>query len=81
VTGRPNFLGSHVSRAARIEPVTPPGQVYASPAFAALARAHGTTGLACEYVGRASLPKAYGSLALYLVRRRDDPEPNAADGQ
>jgi class 3 adenylate cyclase/tetratricopeptide (TPR) repeat protein len=81
VTGRPNFLGSHVSRAARIEPVTPPGQVYASPAFAALARAHGTTGLACEYVGRASLPKAYGSLALYLVRRRDDPEPNAADGR
>jgi class 3 adenylate cyclase len=70
VTGRRNFLGSHVSRAARIEPVTPLGQVYASPAFAALARTHGVTSLACEYVGRAALPKASGSLPLYLVRRR-----------
>ena len=29
-----NFSGSHVSRAARIEPITPPGQVYASEHFA-----------------------------------------------
>src|SRR5262249_29024709 len=30
-------IGTHVNRAARIEPVTPPGQVYASQEFAALA--------------------------------------------
>ena len=34
-----NFMGSNVSRAARIEPVTPPGQVYCSEPFAALAEA------------------------------------------
>jgi len=33
----------HVSRAARIEPITPPGQVYASQAFAALAAAENVT--------------------------------------
>ena len=71
VTGHLNFLGSHVSRAARLEPVAPAGQVYASPAFAALARAQGVASLTCEYVGRASLPKSYGSMPLYLVRRRD----------
>ncbi len=37
ITGARNFFGTHVSRAARIEPITPPGQVYASEAFAALA--------------------------------------------
>lgn len=71
VTGHLNFLGSHVSRAARIEPVAPVGQVYASPAFAALVRGQSVTSLTCEYVGRASLPKGFGSLPLYLVRRRD----------
>jgi tryptophan halogenase len=30
VTRRPNYTGGHASRAARIEPITPPGQVYAS---------------------------------------------------
>ena len=39
VTGQLNFMGSNVSRAARIEPVTPPGQVYCSEPFAALAEA------------------------------------------
>jgi hypothetical protein len=43
VTGNPNYIGSQVSHAARIEPVTPPGQVYASQAFAALAAAQRVT--------------------------------------
>jgi class 3 adenylate cyclase len=68
VTGRPNYLGGHVSRAARIEPITPPGQVYASRAFAALARAHQVTGFSCEYVGRTTLPKGSGTLPMYVVR-------------
>jgi class 3 adenylate cyclase len=32
-----NYIGSHVNRAARIEPVTPPGQIYVTDAFAAFA--------------------------------------------
>lgn len=68
VTGGPMFTGPHASRAARIEPITPPGQVYASSAFAAVAAAQGVAGLALAYVGRIPLAKGYGTLGLYHVR-------------
>jgi class 3 adenylate cyclase len=70
VTGRLNYLGAHVSRAARIEPITPPGQVYASGEFAAVARAERVTDFHCEYVGRTPMPKSYGTLPMYVIRRR-----------
>jgi class 3 adenylate cyclase len=69
ITGRQNYFGGHVSRTARIEPITPPGQVYASGAFAALARADHLRDFRCEYVGRTPLAKAYGTIPLYVVRR------------
>jgi tetratricopeptide (TPR) repeat protein len=67
LTGRPLYTGPHTSRAARIEPITPPGQVYASSAFAAVAAASGSP-LAMSYVGRIPLAKGYGSLGLYHLR-------------
>ena len=67
ITGFPIFTGPHTSRAARIEPITPPGQVYASSAFAAVAAASGAD-FAMSYVGRMPLAKGYGSLGLYHVR-------------
>ena len=70
VTLQPSYFGSHVSRAARIEPVTPPGQIYGSQAFAALAAAGGVTAFQCDYVGRVPLAKGYGTLAMYHVVRR-----------
>jgi class 3 adenylate cyclase/tetratricopeptide (TPR) repeat protein len=70
VTERETFTGTHVSRAARIEPITPPGQVYASQAFAALAYAQGMREFTCEYVGQTPLAKGYGTFPTYLVRRR-----------
>jgi hypothetical protein len=69
VTRAPNFIGTHVSRAARIEPITPPGQVYASQAFAALAAAQGVTEFTCDYVGQTPLAKKYGTFPTYHVRR------------
>jgi len=63
------FSGSHVSRAARIEPITPPGQVYASQQFAALASSQGITDFTCDYVGQIPLPKQAGIVPLYLVRQ------------
>jgi class 3 adenylate cyclase len=69
VTNRPNYLGTHVSHAARIEPVTPPGQVYASAAFAALTRADRVREFRCDYVGQLALAKHYGDFPTYLVRR------------
>jgi class 3 adenylate cyclase len=70
VVGAPTYTGIHVSRAARIEPITPPGQAYASQAFAALAAAEAARELAFEYVGRTPLAKDYGTLPIYHVRRR-----------
>jgi class 3 adenylate cyclase len=69
ITGHLNFTGTHVSRAARIEPVTPPGQVYASQEFAALAAAERINEFTCEYVGLTPLAKAYGTLPTFHVRR------------
>ena len=69
ITGNHTFSGTHVSRAARIEPITPRGQVYASEAFAALAAARETKTFVCDYVGQTSLAKRYGTLPTYHVRR------------
>lgn len=73
VTGQPNYIGTHVSRAARIEPITPPGQVYASQAFAALAAAEAVRDFACDYIGRTPLGKGHGVFPTYCVRRRGQP--------
>jgi class 3 adenylate cyclase len=64
-----SYTGVQVSRAARIEPITPPGIVYASQEFAALAQAVGVTEFACDYVGQTSLAKHYGAFPTYRVRR------------
>jgi len=65
----PHYTGVHVSRAARIEPITPVGQVYASQQFAALVSTHRVQDFTCDYVGRVPLPKKAGVVPLYLVRR------------
>ncbi|HXM96461.1 MAG TPA: TRAFs-binding domain-containing protein [Candidatus Dormibacteraeota bacterium] len=69
ITQRQNYMGAHVSRAARIEPITPPGQVYASHAFAALAAVERVREFACDYVGRVMLAKNYGTFPTYVLRR------------
>jgi class 3 adenylate cyclase len=70
ITGAAIYTGPHVSRAARIEPVTPGGQVYASSAFAAVAAASGDDRLDMRYIGRLPLAKSYGSLGLYHILAR-----------
>jgi class 3 adenylate cyclase len=69
ITGSPLYTGIHTSRTARIEPITPPGQVYASSAFAAVAAARCMEGLRFSYIGRTQLAKQYGAMALYHVKR------------
>jgi class 3 adenylate cyclase len=64
-----NWTGTHTSRTARIEPITPPGHVYASQAFAALVATEGVTDFECEYVKQAELAKSYGSFPTYVLRR------------
>ncbi|HET8875796.1 MAG TPA: TRAFs-binding domain-containing protein [Casimicrobiaceae bacterium] len=69
VMGREHFFGSSVTRAARIEPVTQPGTVYASEAFAAALAAAGQAGFTLEYIGRLPLAKAYGESTIYRLDR------------
>lgn len=51
VLGRTTCMGTHMTRAARIAPVVPAGQVYASQEFAALAGAENIARLSFEYLG------------------------------
>ena len=70
ITGRLNYLGAHVALAARMEPITPPGAVYGSGAFAALAKSHQIDDFVCTYVGQTPLAKAYGTLPMYVLNSR-----------
>jgi hypothetical protein len=70
VTHGRSFHGTHVSRTARIEPVTPPGVVYVTEAFAAALVLQGSEDLACDYVGHMPAAKDFGRLRMYRLRRR-----------
>ena len=70
IMGRDNYFGSSVTRAARIEPVTPPGMAYASEAFAATLAAADRDTYVLEYVGELALAKGYGESRIYRLDRR-----------
>lgn len=63
-----DICGKYVNRAARIEPVTPPGEIYTSQTFAALARLALGRGCGVNLVGRRALPKGFGELVVYHIR-------------
>jgi hypothetical protein len=64
------FSGRAMTRAARIEPVTPPGRIFATEAFACeVTLLPRSAGLACDYAGRIPTAKGFGSLPLYALRR------------
>lgn len=69
ITEKYTYFGGHVARTARIEPITPPGKVYASQAFAGFATASGIDSFKCEYVGQTPLAKGFGVFPAYHVRR------------
>ncbi len=70
VLKKTNYFGAHVSRAARIEPVTPEGCVYVTETFAAvLALEHGRD-FTCDYVGMTAAAKKYGEMRMFLLRPR-----------
>jgi class 3 adenylate cyclase len=71
---RPNYFGSHVVRAARIEPVAAPGAVYVSAELAASLAASGAREFCTDYMGVLPLAKSYGTGPLYRLRRADEAE-------
>ena len=83
ICNRMNFYGSHINRAARLEPVTVIGHVYATQQFVAVltaeqsamrAEAGGGDGFieryVPEYVGQLSLAKDFGRQVVYHLRRK-----------
>ena len=70
VLGRSTCLGSHISRAARIEPITPPGQVFASQEFAALCSADDLAAVSFEFLGRIHTGRLFDEAPLYRLDRR-----------
>jgi class 3 adenylate cyclase len=72
--GRENFFGSHVIRAARIEPVAAPGAIYVSAELASVLAAHGVTEFAADYLGTLPLAKGYGNERLYRLRAANEAE-------
>ncbi len=74
ILNKTNYFGSHVNRAARIEPITNPGNVYASEQFAALLMAGRQHDLECKYVGIIVLPKDFGTYPIYHIKRKTEIE-------
>ena len=93
LTGEAMVYGGNVNRAARIEPITLPGRVYASAAFVAWLTAQESAAEAetrleggtyrprygCTYRGIVELAKRYGPQAVYEVDpwRLETPMPEA----
>lgn len=72
ITQRETAIGAHVSRAARIEPITPEGCVYVTETFAAVLAISSKNEFACDYVGQTETAKNYGLMRMFLLRRTED---------
>jgi len=84
-TGLGNCYGTHINRAARLEPVTVPGHVYATQPLVALLTAEQSEArneaerlgepyrerFHCDYVGILPLAKGFGREAVYHLRGAD----------
>ncbi|MBL6988252.1 MAG: DUF4071 domain-containing protein [Bacteriovoracaceae bacterium] len=69
LTGRTSYSGSNICTAARIEPITPPGEIFVGREFAALSVLMDINSFRCDYVGKISLAKKFGSFPMYCLRR------------
>jgi len=81
--GKENFYGGHINRAARLEPVTKVGQVYATQQFVSVLHSEVNKikneciqrdlvfveKFTTEYVGVISLAKNFGSQEVYHIRK------------
>jgi hypothetical protein len=61
---------AHVTRTARIEPVTIPGSIFVSEQFAALLAIKSDNPFVCEFVGVEDLAKGFDRCPLYRLGRR-----------
>ncbi len=70
VTGFRKFFGTEVIRAARIEPITPPGECYVTEELASHLQLAAPDRFNCDYVGVLDSAKGFGAFRMYSLRRR-----------
>jgi class 3 adenylate cyclase len=75
VTGRSTYWGREMTRAARIEPRTPEGEVYVTDAFAALLALEPRSTFITEYVGRVTTGKDFETIPMYRLHRSSRSSP------
>lgn len=76
LTDKPTFFGTNATRAARIEPITLPGQIYGTLQFvsalltepAAAAASPKDWPFHCDYMGKIALAKAYDTVPLFRIQ-------------
>ena len=64
-----NAYGSHINRAARMEPVTAPGSVYVSEQFAAALILEKKDDYIFDYTGIIELPKKFGKQEMFQLKK------------
>lgn len=64
------YFGTQLTFTARIEPVTPPGQVYITESLAAQLAIDAPDRFSSEYVGEIQLAKRFGTYRVYTMRTR-----------
>lgn len=62
------YFGTQLTFTARIEPVTPPGQVYVTEGLAAQLAIEAPDAFTCDYVGEIQLAKRFGNYRVYAMR-------------
>ncbi len=67
-----SFAGREIIRAARIEPVTPPGEIYVTEQLASALFLAGTKDWRCDYVGIQPTAKGFGNFRMYSIKPRGD---------
>lgn len=65
IVNKLEFCGDYVVRAARMEPVTPPGEIFVSDTFVAMAYSSAIEIANFDYAGQVPLPKNYGVVPAY----------------
>ena len=63
-----SFAGREIIRAARIEPVTPPGEIYVTEQLASALFLAGAKDWRCDYVGIQPTAKGFGNFRMYSIK-------------
>ncbi|HEX4026852.1 MAG TPA: adenylate/guanylate cyclase domain-containing protein [Rhizomicrobium sp.] len=78
ILDRPSFAGREIIRAARMEPITPPGEIFVTEQLASALFLAGETGFRCDYVGILPSAKGFGSFRMYSIKSRAEPRNRSA---